>query len=102
MNDKIAAANNSFLILIEFLASILFFHFIAIIFGAPLIHQFLSTFVFSSLLASLSILPIIGFIPHDDAFQLIERLLIDRNYNNDLEYKCSIASISSIIGAWMG
>jgi hypothetical protein len=96
------AANNSFWIFIEFFVSSLFFHFISIIFGAPLIEQFLSTFTFSCLLALVAILPIIAFIPHDNGFQLIERLLIDRNYNNDFEYKCSIASITSIVGAWMG
>ena len=100
--STIANKNNRFLILIEYCASILFCQFIAIIFGAPLIHQFLNTFIFSCLMASLSILPIILLIPHDNGFRLIERLLIDRSFNNDLEYKCSFASIASIIGAWMG
>ena len=94
--------NNKLFILIEYCFSILFFHFMAIIFGASLINQFLNTFVFSCLMATLSILPIIFLIPHDNGFLLIERLLIDRNYNNDFEYKISTASIFSITGAWLG
>jgi len=77
--------------LFEYCISILFFHFMAIIFGASLINQFLNTFVFSCLMTTLSILPIILLIPHDNGFLLIERLLIDRNYNNDFEYKFSTA-----------
>jgi hypothetical protein len=94
--------NNKFLILIEYCISILLCHFMAIIFGAPLINQFFNTFMFSCLLATITFLPLIVLIPHDNGFVLIERLLIDRNFNNDFEYKCSTASIFSIIGAWLG
>lgn len=89
-------------LIIEFIASIAVCHFMCIIFGAPFIESFFSTLAFSVLISLLALMPIFFLLPHDNAFDLILRLLIEREYKNHLEYKLVCVSYFTIIGSWLG
>lgn len=88
--------------LLELVGSIMVVYFIAFTFGASLVEQIFENLLFSTLLASIGIMPSLILVPHTNPIHVIRRLLIDRDLETSAEKTCVHVAYGCALGAWTG
>lgn len=90
-----------FVTLLEFFLSICVIHFIVILFGAS-VSDFLNTFLFSTFLSVICIMPCLILVDHSDPFELLFRIFIKQEPNTRTELSCVQITRGTVVGAWFG
>jgi phosphatidylinositol glycan class F len=88
--------------ILEFIASTIVAYFVSFTFGASLFEEFNETLIFSILMSSICVMPILLYIEHENPLELLNRLLIQREFYNKIEKLLANISYGGVFGAWFG